>query len=68
MEEPKDIHFKIFNTKLAFNNIISIYILNKYTKESSEKRKIIKPSQLPQHHFGKTEGKRSQQDESKENN
>lgn len=39
MEEAIDIYFTIFNAKLAFNNIMSIYILNKYTKESSEKRK-----------------------------
>lgn len=55
MEEAIDIYFEIFNAKLAFNNIMSIYILNKYTKESSEKRKKIKPRKLPQHHFSKTE-------------
>lgn len=65
MEEAIDIYFEIFNAKLTFSNIMAIYILNKYTKESSEKRKKIKPRQLPQHHFSKTEGKRNPQDESK---
>lgn len=66
MEEAIDTYFEIFNAKLAYSNIMSIYILNKYTKESSEKRKKIKPRQLPQHHFSKTEGKRNPQDESRE--
>lgn len=46
MEKPKVTHFKrpqIFIAKLAFKNIITIYILNKHIKEGSEKSKQAKP-------------------------